>query len=189
MSGSSFWLTASPKSARTQEISKSFGWVPRTKMFFDLISLWAIECLLCSEPGIRKNYVWYKSHWNSKHIFLLVLWQKRQINTQYMSYSNIVSTRKMESVSKSIIFVITMMVKRVKKIKSLHAGRWLFLLLNLWFWAKIFPFMQYGKLVSRMEGLQNKFLYTNFHHLFRPNGLFLDINSFLRVKTMYEQLI
>ena len=94
---------------------------------------------------------------------------------------------------KNTNFGLKMMVKSgLEKfiLKSLlHAGKWLFLLLNLWFWAKIFPFMQYGKLVSRMEGLQNKFLYTNFHHLFRPNGLFLDINSFLRVKTMYEQLI
>ena len=55
-------------------------------------------------------------------------------NTSYLTESYIVFTLKMESVSKSTIFGLKMMVKSgLEKfiLKSLHAGRWLFLLLNL----------------------------------------------------------
>ena len=56
------------------------------------------------------------------------------INTSYLTDSYNVFTLKMESVSTITIFGLKMMVKSgLEKIilKSLHAGRWLFLLLNL----------------------------------------------------------
>ena len=56
------------------------------------------------------------------------------INTSYLTDAYIVFTLKMESVSKNTIFGLKMMVKSdLEKFisKSLHAGRWLFLLLNL----------------------------------------------------------
>ena len=59
------------------------------------------------------------------------------INTSYLIDSYIGFTLKMESVSKNIIFGLKMMVKKsgLKKfiLESLHAERWLFLLLNLCF--------------------------------------------------------
>ena len=58
------------------------------------------------------------------------------INTSYLTESYIAFTFKMESVTKNTIFGLKMMMKSgLEKIilKSLHAGRWLFLLLNLWF--------------------------------------------------------
>ena len=39
-------------------------------------------------------------------------------------------------------------------LKFLHAGRRLILLLNLQFWAKIFPFMK--EMISQMEEFQSK---------------------------------
>ena len=56
------------------------------------------------------------------------------VNTSYLTDSYIVFTLKMESVSKNTIFGLKMMVKNgLEKfiLKSLHAGRQLFLLLNL----------------------------------------------------------
>ena len=56
------------------------------------------------------------------------------LNKSYLTDSCIVFTLKMESVHKNIIFGLEMMVKSgLEKIilKSLHVGRWLFLLLNL----------------------------------------------------------
>ena len=60
------------------------------------------------------------------------------LNTSYLTDSYIVFTLKMESVSKNTIFGLKMMVKSgLEKfiLKSLHGVRWLFLLLNLWFWT------------------------------------------------------
>ena len=62
-----------------------------------------------------------------------------QFNMSYLTDSYIVFTLKMESQSLNIIFGLNMMVKSgLEKIVlnslSLHAGRWLFLLPNLWFW-------------------------------------------------------
>ena len=59
-------------------------------------------------------------------------------NKSYLTHSYIVFTLRMESVSKNTIFGLEMMVKNgLEKfiLKSLPAGRWLFLLLNLWFWT------------------------------------------------------
>ena len=59
---------------------------------------------------------------------------QNRINTSYLTESYIVFTLKMESVSKNTIFGLKMMVKKgLEKLflKFLHAGRWLFLLLNL----------------------------------------------------------
>ena len=56
------------------------------------------------------------------------------LNTSYLTDSYIVFTLKMESQPKNIIFGLKMMVKSgLEKfiLNSLHAGRWLFLLLNL----------------------------------------------------------
>ena len=58
--------------------------------------------------------------------------------TSYFTDSYNVFTLKMESVPKNAIFGLKMMVKSdLEKftLKSLHAGRWSFLLLNLWFWT------------------------------------------------------
>ena len=55
------------------------------------------------------------------------------LNTSYFTDSYIVFTLKMESQPKNIIFGLKMMVKSgLEKfiLNSLHAGRWLFLLLN-----------------------------------------------------------
>ena len=60
------------------------------------------------------------------------------INTSYLTDSYIIFTLKMESVSKNTIFGLKMLLKSgVEKLilKSLYAGRWLFSLLNLWFWT------------------------------------------------------
>ena len=54
---------------------------------------------------------------------------QRSFNTSYLTDSYIVFTLNMESVTKSIIFGLKMMVKSgLEKfiLKSLHAGRWLF---------------------------------------------------------------
>ena len=56
------------------------------------------------------------------------------LNTSYMIVSYIIFTHKMESVSKNTIFGLKMKVKSSLNfffLKSLHAERWLFLLLNL----------------------------------------------------------
>ena len=66
----------------------------------------------------------------SGNVFLLTQF----LNTLYMSYSDIISPVKMEAVSKITIFGQKVMVKSSLEkfiLKSLHAGRWLFLLLNL----------------------------------------------------------
>jgi hypothetical protein len=58
----------------------------------------------------------------------------------------------METVSKNTIFGLKMMVKSgLEKyiLKSLHVGRWLFLIL--------YTFMKFGKIVSRMEEFQKYF--------------------------------
>ena len=39
-----------------------------------------------------------------------------------------------------------------------------------------------------MERFQNIFFQTTFHHHFRPKIVFLDTDSILRVKTMYESV-
>ena len=60
------------------------------------------------------------------------------LNTSYMTDSYIGFTLKMESVTKNIIFGLKMMVKSgLEKfiLKSVHAGRWLYLLLSMGFWA------------------------------------------------------
>ena len=60
-------------------------------------------------------------------------------NTSYLTDSYIVFTLKMESVSKNTIFGLKMVVKSgLEKfvLKSLHTGRWLFLLLYLRFCTK-----------------------------------------------------
>ena len=62
----------------------------------------------------------------------------QSINTSSLTDSYIIFTLEMESASKNTIFGLKMMVKSgLEKfiLKSLHAGRCLFLLLNLWFWA------------------------------------------------------
>ena len=56
------------------------------------------------------------------------------LNTSYLIDSYIVFTLKMESVSINTIFGLKMMVKSVLEkfiLKSLHAGRWLFVLLRM----------------------------------------------------------
>ena len=58
----------------------------------------------------------------------------QSFNTSYLTDSYIVFTLKMESQPKNINFGIKMMVKSGLEnfiLNSLHAGRWLFLLLNL----------------------------------------------------------
>ena len=63
---------------------------------------------------------------------------QHQINTQYMTNPNIVYPVKMEYGWNFSISGLKMMLKSgLEKfnLKSLHAGRWLFSLLNLWFWA------------------------------------------------------
>ena len=74
----------------------------------------------------------------SEFLDYLVVHDYSKLNTSYLTESYIGFTLKMESVTKYTIFGLKMMVKSgLEKIilKSLHAGRWLFLLLNLWFCA------------------------------------------------------
>ena len=49
------------------------------------------------------------------------------------------------------------------------------------------PFMKHGKIVSRMEGFQNKFFRPLFTIIFLPKIVFLDTDSILRVKTTVEE--
>ena len=49
-------------------------------------------------------------------------------------------------------------------------------------------FMKYGKVVSRMEEFQNRFFIPLFTIIFRPKMVFLDTDSILRVKLMYESV-
>ena len=84
----------------------------------------------------------------------------------YLSDSYIVFTLKMESVSKNTIFGFKMMVKSgLEKIflKFLHAEDHFFLLHKS---AQNHKFSNENNLSSRMEGFQNKFFYTIFHHHF-----------------------
>ena len=71
----------------------------------------------------------------------------------YGCETTIVFTLKIESELQNILFGLKMMVKSgLEKIilKSLHAGRWSFLLMNLWFWE----FYEW-EISSCMEEFQN----------------------------------
>ena len=102
-----------------------------------------------------------------------------------MTDSYIIFTLKMESVSKDTIFGLKMMVKSgLEKIflKFLHAGDY-------------FPsFIKVPKITnsviksSCMEGFQKKKCIPLFTIIFRPKIVFLDTDSILRVKPMYESV-
>ena len=111
-------------------------------------------------------------------------------NAQYISYSYSISTVQMESVSKNTIFGLKMMVVKSGLetfiLKSLHTGRWLFLLLNLWFWC---TFMKKGKKFPAKRDFKVNFSRPLFTIIFRTKAVFFDTDFILRVKTMVEQLI
>ena len=100
--------------------------------------------------------------------------QQSEFNTYYLTDSYIVFTLKLESGSKITIFGLTMIVKSgLEKfiLKSLHAGRWLFLLLNLRFCAKLLSKMNWKKMASiRMEEFQNYFFQTTFHYHYQAKN-------------------
>ena len=93
-------------------------------------------------------------------------------NTSYLTDSCIVFTIKLESGSKITIFGLKMVVKTgLEKfiLKSLHAGRWLFLLLKLRFCAKLNVKWIRRKWLPHGEISKKKF-YTPFHYHFQTKN-------------------
>ena len=111
------------------------------------------------------------------------------INTSYLTESYIVFTLKMESVSKNTTFGLKMMVKSgLEKIflKFLHAGDYFPLLhksaQNHKFSIKITMYLPASR---DFKIFFSRPLYTI---IFRQKMVFLDRDSILRVKPMYESV-
>jgi hypothetical protein len=116
------------------------------------------------------------------------LLHKLSINTSYLTESYIAFTLKMESVSKNTIFGLKMMVKSgLEKIfsKFLHAGDY-------------FPLLHKSAINHKFSN-ENNYLPTQrdfkiclsrplFNITFRPKMVFLDTDSILRLKQMYESV-
>ena len=89
------------------------------------------------------NYYVLRYYLFTKIWFCMIIIKSRHnkyFNTSYLTDSYIVFILKLESGSKITIFGLKMVVKSgLEKfiLKSLHAGRWLFSLLNLRFCAKL----------------------------------------------------
>ena len=106
----------------------------------------------------------------------------------YLTESYIVFTLKMESVSKNTIFALKMMVKSGPEkifLKFLHVGVY-FPLLDQSAQNHIFSNENNYLLVWR--DFKTHFSRTLFTIIFRPKMVFLDTDSILRVKPMYESV-
>ena len=98
-------------------------------------------------------------------------------------------TLKMKSVSKNIIFGLKMMVKSgLEKfiLKSVHVGRWLFLLLSMGLGALLcipmYTILRENRLPN--GGISKIFFRPLFTIIFKPKIIFLVTDPILRVKTM-----
>ena len=109
-------------------------------------------------------------------------------NTSYLTDSYIVFTLKMESVSKNTIFGLKMMVKSgLEKIflKFLHAGDYFPLLHKS---AQNHKFSNKNNYLPAWRDFKINFSRPLFTIIFRPKMVFLDTDSILRVKPMYESV-
>ena len=109
-------------------------------------------------------------------------------NTSYLIDSYIIFTLKMESVSKNTIFDLKMMVKiGLEKIflKFLHAGDYFSLLHKS---VQNHKFSNKNNHHPAWRDFKINFCWPLFTIIFRPKIVFLDTDSILRVKTMYESV-
>ena len=112
-----------------------------------------------------------------------------KLNTSYLTDSYIVFTLKIESVPKTTIFGLKMMVKSgLGKIffKFLHAHTMSFLLLNLYFWSKL---SNKNDMVSAWRNFKNIFPRPLFIIIFRPEILKFHPYSILTGDTRVEFVI
>ena len=112
--------------------------------------------------------------------------QLELLDTSYLTDSYIVFTLKMESVSKNTIFGLKMMVKSgLEKIflKFLHAGDY-FLLLHKS--VQNHKFSNKNNHLPAWRDFKINFPRPLFIIIFRPKIVFLDSDSILRVKMMYD---
>ena len=110
------------------------------------------------------------------------------LNTSYLTDSYIVFTLKMESESKNTIFGLKMMVKSgLEKIflKFLHARDYFPLLHKS---AQNHKFSNKNNYLPAWRDFKKKFSRPLFTIIFRPKMVFLDTDSILRVKLMYESV-
>ena len=103
----------------------------------------------------------------------------------YLTDSYIVFTLKMESVSKNTIFGPKMVKSGLEKIflKFLHAGEYLSLLHKS---AQNHKFSNKNNYLPAWRDFKINFSRPLFTIIFRPKIVFLDTDSILRVKPMYE---
>ena len=120
---------------------------------------------------------------------LKTLWSTTWLfNTSYLTDSYVVFTLKMESVSKNTIFGLKMMVKSgLEKIflKFLHAGDYFPLLHKS---AQNHKFSNKNNYLPAWRDFKINFSRPLFTIIFRPKMVFLDTDSILREKTMYESV-
>ena len=139
--------------------------------------LWRLQNLTC---------IWR----TSQKIWTLLLrsLQILCINTSYLTDSCIIFTLKMESVSKTTIFGLRMMVKSgLEKIffKFLHVGDYFPLLHKS---AQNHKFSNKHNYLSAWRDFKINFSRPLFTIIFRPKMVFLVTDSILRVKPMYESV-
>ena len=110
------------------------------------------------------------------------------LNTSYLTDSYIMFILKMESVSKNTIFGPKMMVKSgLEKIflKFIHAGDYFPLLHKS---ARNHKFSNKNNYFPAWRDFKVNFSRPFFTIIFRPKIVFLDTDSILRIKTMYESV-
>ena len=110
------------------------------------------------------------------------------VNTQYMTNSTLVCPVKIEYVTKNNIFGLKMMVKSgLEKIflKFLHAGDYFPLLHKS---AQNHKFSNKNNYLPAWRDFKINFSRPLFTIIFRPKMVFLDTDSILRVKPMYESV-
>ena len=110
------------------------------------------------------------------------------LNTSYLTNSYIFFTLKIESVSKMTIFGLKMMVKSgLEKIflKFLHAGDYFSLLHKS---VQNHKFSNKNNHLPAWRDFKINFTRPLFTIIFRPKIVFLDRDSILRVRTMYESV-
>ena len=134
----------------------------------------------------KKTMFWNVKLWNiliSRNIYNHFLF-----NMSYLTESCIVFTLKMESVPKNSIFGLKMMVKSgLEKIflKYLHAGDYFPLLHKS---AQNYKFSNKHNYHPAWRDLKIKFSIPLFTIIFRPQIVFLDTDSILRVKPICESV-
>ena len=121
----------------------------------------------------------FKKHW-LKLYYIGVINSMVELNTSYLTDSDIMFTLKMESQPKNTIFGLKMMVKSgLEKIffKFLHAGDYFSLLHKS---AQNHKFSNKNNHLPAWRDFKINFSSPLFN--FRPNIVFLDTDSILRVK-------